>query len=442
MNRTIRCSSTPCTIQPMENESKSQDPYAALERLGHSELVEFVEQLQNAVDGTEARNDALTARVAKLEGDREILRSRLDIARAELTKLKSNPIGKLASRLTSSEDIEDIPSSVDDAAEEPAAAGLRVATILDEISDACWSPEFDNIRLTRPNWRDQLEAASPDFLFVESAFTGVDGSWARRVAHFGSPHSDLTELTSACRDLGIPTVFWNKEDPVNYPWFIGAASAFDHVFTVDADQIPNYQQDLGHTRIHTLQFAAQPALHYPPAPGTDRPGSVGFAGSYYARKHAERRGQMEMLLTPAIEFGLDIYDRMDRAEDARFAWPEQFLPHIVGSVPYVEMGDVYRRYKVFLNVNTVTDSPTMCARRVFELAATGTPVVSGQSRAIEAIVPHGIVEIVGSAAEASSAVRSLLTDPGRQREASNAGPGWIADSHTYSHRLRAILETV
>ena len=36
----------------------------------------------------------------------------------------------------------------------------------------------------------------------------------------------------------------------------------------------------------------------------------------------------------------------------------------------------YTSYKVFLNVNSVTHSPTMCARRLFELSAAQTAVVT------------------------------------------------------------------
>jgi len=416
------------------------DPFAALAEEDSDQLVEFIEQLQNAVDLSEANVARTDGRISKVEADREILRSRLDLARDELSRIQSHPLGRLASRLTRLEDRPD-SRSTDATISDPIVGdhALRVATILDEISDACWSPEFTNTRLLRQSWQEQIESAPPDLLFVESAFNGFDGSWARRVAHFGGPHDDLAKVVSFCRDLGIPTVFWNKEDPVNYAWFIGAASLFDHVFTVDADQIPRYCQQLGHERVHVLPFAAQPKLHFPPQSDTARTNSVGFAGSYYARKHAQRRAQMDMLLTPALEFDLDIYDRMDRPADPRFAWPDLFRSRIVGSVPYTEMGDVYRRYKVFLNVNTVTDSPTMCARRIYELAATGTPIVSGPSEAVAALVPPGVVAIASSAGEARDALRSILNDPLSRTTKWGTGPEWIASGNTYSDRMHRIL---
>jgi len=423
------------------DQPSTSDLYTVLASEDLSQLIEFIEQLQNAVDRSEAEAGRLAARIVKLEADRATLRARLDDTRQQLASIRSHPLGRIASRSTRTVTESDTTPPQHDSAPTPRSENrLCVATILDEISDACWSPEFNNVRLARSSWRAQLESSTPDLLFVESAFAGVDGSWARRVAHFGQAHDDIAELVSTCRDRGIPTVFWNKEDPVNYAWFVGAASLFDHVFTVDGDQIPRYRDQLGHNRIHVLPFAAQPRLHSPPTPGTVRERSLAFAGSYYARKHAERRDQIDMLLVPALEFGLDIYDRMNRSDDERFAWPERFRSSIVGAVPYAEMGNVYRRYKVFLNVNTVTGSPTMCARRVFELAATGTPVVSGPSEAIEAMVPREVAYIARSTGTARDLISGLLDDPDGQAKASVVGPQWVRESHTYAHRLETILE--
>jgi spore maturation protein CgeB len=237
-------------------------------------------------------------------------------------------------------------------------------------------------------------------------------------------------------------VFWNKEDPINYGMFIGTASLFDHVFTVDSDSVERYRRDLGHPRVHVLPFAAQPAIHYPPTSDEERTGTVAFAGSYYARKHAERRIQMEYVIDPAREFGLDIYDRMAGTEDARFTWPEKYRSHVAGSVAYPDMGDLYRRYRVFLNVNTVTDSPTMCARRIFELAATGTPVVSGPALAIDRMVPPGIVTVSENAAMTTESIEQLLDRGDMRAEASEVGPAWIADGNTYSDRADAIIAMI
>ena len=212
-------------------------------------------------------------------------------------------------------------------------------------------------------------------LFCESAWHGNEGRWATMMSAAGAPKQPVRDLVAWCREQGIPTVFWNKEDPPNFDRFIETAKLFDHVFTVDADCIPRYVEALGHDRVALLPFGAQPRVHNPISVRGGRRHEVAFAGTYHAKKYPERAAQMDTVLGPAREFDLHIYSRI--SDDPDFAFPPEYTDHIVGSLPYEQMLAAYKAYKVFLNVNSVTESPTMCARRVFELSACGTPVVSG-----------------------------------------------------------------
>ena len=95
----------------------------------------------------------------------------------------------------------------------------------------------------------------------------------------------LRELVAWCKEQGIPTVFWNKEDPPNYERFIETAKLFDRVFTVDVDCVPRYVKDLGHDRVEVLPFAAAPRIHNPIAAPDGRTFDIAFAGTYFAEKH-------------------------------------------------------------------------------------------------------------------------------------------------------------
>ncbi len=119
------------------------------------------------------------------------------------------------------------------------------------------------------------------------------------------PSPELTALVAWCRDEGIPTVFWNKEDPPNYDRFIETARLFDQVFTVDAERIPDYQRDLGHDRVELLPFAAQPRIHNPvrrcPETQRDR------LRRHLLRREAPRAARADgHVLGPARERGLHI----------------------------------------------------------------------------------------------------------------------------------------
>lgn len=411
-------------------------------------LWEYIESLQKQVDRLVDLDEKRLVRIQRLERDRESLRRRLSRKEERRSYFGRD---KDPTPVDPPGDIQQVKPTLEvpgvgtiAAAEvelEAPSRRLRVGTVLDPFSAAGLDPEFESVPLGALSWRDGVERA-PDFdlLFVESVYSGHDNSWASRIARFGEPSPHLVQMVEWFRDRGVPTVFWNKEDPINFDWFTASAGLFDYVFTVDGDTIPAYRSRLGHDRVHLLQFFAQPSIHYP-GPWENRTGDVAFAGSYYASKHPGRRAQMETVVEPALKFGLHIFDR-HASTDARFVWPEKYRSRIVGSLNYLQTVEAYRRYKIFLNVNTVTDSPTMCSRRVFELAASGAPVVTTRCQAIDAMLPSGAVAIVDSASQTTRTLSELLTDEDRLRSMAAAARAWVLDGHTASARVDELLGVV
>jgi spore maturation protein CgeB len=333
----------------------------------------------------------------------------------------------------------DIPKL--DAVELPRHAPARdvhAAVVLDEFSVLALGYEWRQTPVRPDSWRQTLEADRPDLLFVESAWNGNDGTWRLHLTQ--APSEELQALVAWCREQQIPTVFWNKEDPPNYDLFLETARIFDQVFTVDADRIPAYRTDLGHDRVELLQFAAQPQIHNPVRRGKGRVYPVAFAGTWFADKHPDRRRQLTYLLSPARDFGLHIWSRM-MSEDKRYQFPREFAPYVVGSLPYPKMLAGYTAYKVFLNVNSVTSSKTMCSRRLFELSAAQTAIISTPSPAIVPVFGDD-VEVVNDAEETQAALEVLLGhDDLRERRAIHAHRT-VFDEHLYEHRVAAVLRAV
>lgn len=268
---------------------------------------------------------------------------------------------------------------------------LRVAVILDDFSRLAFSYEWDQVEVTPKTWRQDVVDAAPDLLFVESAWHGNGDAWQYQLTGTQGVRQSVRELVAWCQERGIPTVFWNKEDPTHHEDFLDAARIFDWVFTTDGALVDQYRAELGHGRVGVLPFAAQPVLHNPVRAHGDGPqGDIAFAGMYFAHRHPERREQMDLLLnaalevSPRMERGLEIFSRQLGGEE-RYQFPAPLDGAVVGALEYPEMLTAYRDYKVFLNVNTVTSSPTMCARRIYEITACGTPVVSTPSPAINAV---------------------------------------------------------
>ncbi|HEX6665101.1 MAG TPA: glycosyltransferase [Solirubrobacterales bacterium] len=327
----------------------------------------------------------------------------------------------------------------------PQGGRLRVASILDEMSEACFAPECDLVPLTLEGWTEQLDEQSPDLLLVESAWNGNGGEWQYRIAQY--PRKDLVGLPAlralldGCRERGIPTAFWNKEDPVHFERFAEAAGLFDHVFTTDARCVERYRALPGERTVAALPFAAQPRIHNPVAAVPERSASPCFAGAWYRDRHPDRRQALEGLLDAARPYGLVIYDRRFGGEDAAFGFPERFAPHILGKLPYERILDVYKSHRLFLNANSVVDSPTMCSRRVFELAACDTAILSTPGDALAALLGEGVVEEAADEQTAAAALERLLGDEAERARRSRAARRAVFAAHTYAERLATIAET-
>ncbi|GAA4124133.1 glycosyltransferase [Nocardioides fonticola] len=321
----------------------------------------------------------------------------------------------------------------------PARPQVRAAVILDPFSELALGYEWEQITFGPDDWAQVLGEQRPDLLFVESAWQGNRARWRLHMTRDDRPSEELRALVAWCRANGIPTVFWNKEDPPNYDRFLETARLFDQVFTVDADRIPVYRADLGHDRIALLPFGAQPRLHRPVRGLPGRPYAVAFAGTWFAHKHPERREQMEYVLRPALDHGLHIYSRMQRG-DRRYRFPRPYRRHVVGSLPYERMLAAYTAYRVFLNVNSVTGSRTMCARRLFELSAAQTAVVSAPAASIEPFFGDTLT-VVADAGESEAALTRLLADDDARDRLALRAHRRVFDEHLYGHRVDTVLAT-
>ncbi|MBC1499189.1 glycosyltransferase [Listeria weihenstephanensis] len=319
---------------------------------------------------------------------------------------------------------------------------LQIACIFDEFTRTCYEKEVNLISFTPDNWREVLEKTRPHFLFVESAWRGNGGAWEYKIAKYNNQSKDeLHELLHWCQEQGIPTVFWNKEDPIHFDKFIETAERFDYIYTTDADMIPKYQERAGHKNVFAQPFAAQPSMHNPIQLEGPRIDKMCFAGSYYGNRHEERRKDMEDVLDVAMEYGLAVYDRnhgKNLKDKAMFEFPDRYQPAVLGSLAYSDMALAYKGYKYMININSIKYSPTMFSRRVFEGLASGTPVLSSYSKGIKRIFGN-LVMISEDTENLRQQVQAITKDEHLYQQKSMAGIREVYREHTYQHRLASML---
>ncbi|MDP9801230.1 spore maturation protein CgeB [Arcanobacterium wilhelmae] len=326
---------------------------------------------------------------------------------------------------------------------------ITVGVIADEFFRFAFAYEWDALYLDSSSWLAQLEETTIDFLFVDSAWQMERGeTWKYQILGESAPRAELRELVAYCKERGIPTVFWNREDPPHYGDAIETAKLFDYVYTTDSTRVPFYKNDLGHDRVAALPFAAQVAIHNPMAvmDGYEvaKKRDVAFAGAYYGMKYPERKEQMDLLLGAALDpekkmaTGLDIFARdMGGGKDYRF--PRKFRAKIRGSLTYRQTLSAYRHYKAFINVNSVVTSPTMASMRLFEVPACGTPIVSTPTPATANFFSPQMVAMVETPEQAQFQIEALTRNKNYSDRMAYLAQGEIWKKHTYTHRVDQIL---
>lgn len=297
------------------------------------------------------------------------------------------------------------------------------------------------IPVSRSDYAKAFDYYRPRMLFVESAWNGNSGNWQYQFVGSSGPRERALDMLRSARDRGIPTVFWNKEDPPHFDEFLPFAQHFDYIFTTEGALVGAYREAAPQAQVGVLPFAAQPRIHHPIHQHPTARGEVAFAGQYFRDKFPERREQMDYLFAAAAGFDFKIYSR-EVGSKSSYAFPEPYEKFIVGSLPYDMMLDAYRSFRVFLNVNSVPNSETMCARRVFELSACKTSVLSAPTPAIEAFYATDEVFMAADVSEARDMLKVLLGDEEYRRRSAHRAWRRTLTHNTYSSRFAQVFETV
>lgn len=279
---------------------------------------------------------------------------------------------------------------------------IKVALISDQFTHDSFKYEFEIIEISPDNWLNKFKEEKPDLFFCESAwhgyFNGENGIWYGKIEKINGEHENreiLFEILNYCKANNIPTIFWNKEDPVYYnkegKFFTDTASKFDYIFTSAEEVVDEYKTDYGHENVYTLMFAGQPALFNPMNKSNEKITEVIFAGSYY-KDHEERAKIMDLIFDKIIEQDIDlkIYDRTYYQDIPHIGYPEKYEKYTLPPIDYKDTSKIYKKSKWAININTITQSNTMFARRVFELALSNTNIISNYSKGMKNIFKNNV----------------------------------------------------
>jgi len=322
----------------------------------------------------------------------------------------------------------------------------KVALIADELTRSSLGFECQIRDLTPLNYKLFLKFWKPDLLFVESAWQGLGNAWKYKIASYPDrrerTNHALRKVVAYARDLGIPCVFWNKEDGVHFDRFISSAALFDYVFTVDENCVPRYRAVVGpHVPVAPLMFAVQPAIHFPSHKGYVHHRAC-FVGSYSLHIHDRRRKWQEILFAASSDVGVTVFDRNSGRRSPNYRYPDLPWLEVRPSVRHTRTAEIYRDYMISLNVNTVEDSGTMFSRRLIEILACGGLAVTAPALSVARYFKDycHVVSCEDDARDLFGRLKDGL--PTRDRQMTAAGAAYVLKEHTWAHRLEEIQNVI
>lgn len=323
---------------------------------------------------------------------------------------------------------------------------MRVALISDDLTNLALrgvkSLSVIDRSLPYQFWRRN----KPDFMLVESAWRGHKDKWRYKIANYPDyperTNVELRKLLETADKYNIPAVFWNKEDSAHFNRFIDSASLFKYVLTVDSNCVERYQAILGKSvKVGVLPFAVQPKFHHPTCLPPRYRESL-FIGSYSKHIHNTRQQWQDMAFEAASPYGLDIIDRnSDRNPDV-YRYPDLPNTKVFPNVAYNKTGDIYRQYSHCLNVNTVTDSPSMFSRRLIEIMACSRLAVSNPSVSVSTRF-EGMCEVIESREQADELLAQLSKGYTKQQiEMMRYASAHVLGHYNYDQWLQHIVDFI
>ncbi|MDD3164315.1 MAG: glycosyltransferase [Oscillospiraceae bacterium] len=267
------------------------------------------------------------------------------------------------------------------------AIPVRVGIVADSFLYENYAPSAALTALTPDNWEALLPEL--DCVLITSVWHGLAGEWTG-AAESGTPaRAALHALAQTAHAAGCPVLFYSKEDPPNYAHFVSFARDCDVVFTSAAECIARYQQACPGKAVHPLAFAVNPMLHNPiDCRCAKQSDCVLFAGSWIPKYPARMKSQHSLFhWVHQAGLLLRIADRNFSRNVFRYRFPLRYMHDNIGSFSYRELSVIYKLFPWVLNLNSVANSETMFAMRVYDALACGALVLSNESAGMERLFP-------------------------------------------------------
>ncbi|SHP75075.1 putative glycosyl transferase [Mycobacteroides abscessus subsp. abscessus] len=280
-----------------------------------------------------------------------------------------------------------------------------------------------------------------DVLLIVSTWKGLNLEWKG----LGNPNikkhrEALYEIINYYRSQGTKIVFYSKEDPVNYHIFIDIAKKCDFIFTTAEEKIEDYKADCNNENVSILEFGINPRYHNPIGiKNSPKQKEILFTGSWY-EKYPHRHVDTRMLFDGVIQANRDlkIIDRNFDLKLMQYFFPEEYLKYVSPSINHEYLQKFHKLFDWAINLNTVKESNTMFANRVYELQALGNILLSNYSVGVNNKFPN--VFIINDKREVKDIINGFSKEDVYKHQM--YGVRRVMTHETSFHRIESLLQKI
>ncbi|MBK3493771.1 glycosyltransferase [Viridibacillus sp. YIM B01967] len=265
---------------------------------------------------------------------------------------------------------------------------INVGIIADEFLYQSYKDVANFYPITLTNYKDYKNQL--DILLVVSTWKGLDKTWVGLGNPSSNKRKEAYKIIHFFKKNKVKTVFYSKEDPVNYEEFIGLAKKCEYVFTTAKEKIESYKKDCHHDRIFVLEFGVNPLYHNPIGiKNIQKSDDVLFAGSWLT-KYPERQKETIEIFDGVIQAKrkLKIIDRNFHLNKLNYFFPTKYVQYISPAIEHQYLQKVHKLYNWAINLNSIKYSETMFANRIYELQAIGNIIISNYSVGVNDKFPN------------------------------------------------------
>ncbi|GGM32327.1 hypothetical protein GCM10011351_18010 [Paraliobacillus quinghaiensis] len=316
---------------------------------------------------------------------------------------------------------------------------VNIGMVMDEFLYHSYESTANFHYVTPQNYKEVEEKV--DIFLLASAWKGLNNEWKG----LGNPKNqkirdEMFEIINYFKSKGKETVFYSKEDPTNYEFFIEFANNCDYIFTTAVEKIPHYKKDCNTDQVYLLEFGVNPVFNNPVGlHKIEIDEKVIFAGSWY-KKYPKRQKDTTRIFDGVINAGneLKIIDRNYNRESESFLFPTKYLEFVSPEIDHETLQLLTKLFTFSINLNSIQDSNTMFASRVYELQSMGNLILSNYSLGINNLFPN--VFMIFNSNEVKYILNNYFEKELYQQQM--YGVRKVLRLHTTFHRLTKLLSSI